>query len=961
MSVIVTSLIAITSVGLALYGLIGRSELVGRIAALENQIHVQEQQSTAEIAALQAELAPLEKVRKIPNIIERGRRLESEIAARLEQARQQAEILLARARGDAESVRFEASAHFEEAQQQAEILLARARGDAESVRFEAAAQLEQARRGVSAIIQAADRDAEGRKIAIARDAAEDRRAAGLARTDAERQARQVLQDAQAEARKMAAAARKEAKEKVGKVDEVLDLATKYAAAIREKAEARAEEIGGLSYEALRRHDFYEAAAQALKHRVEGYVESYPIPSDHVLDELAYSYGFHQAGERLKLARDRVRIMERNGTAATCLYPDGWKRDYAISFVLGAFNGRVDAILARIKPAQHGKLAQEIRDTFALTNKNGEVFRNARIHDEFLDARLEELKWGVAVQKIKEQDRDEQRALRDQIKEEEKARKEREKAVKQAEREEGLLAKALERARQDFDHASAQDRERYEAKLHDLAGQLRAAEEKSRRAVSMAQQTKCGHVYVISNVGSFGADVYKIGLTRRLNPQDRVRELGGASVPFAFDVHALIYAEDAPALEAELHRQFREAKVNKVNRRKEFFRLPLAEIRAAIGAMNPDVRWSLAAEAQEYHDTLALEARLQGDAGFRRHWAESEAAFQATGFDEDEEPASEDSEVAPAATLGATKRARTQAAGRGRAMIEDEIDGPGLKVASARFVFWLSFAVNTILYITISYVFIATLITIQSRRPGKSVPLLVSGLVQAALQLSIVYSPKFLGRPIVDRLLRRRGLVRPPTPKQVEAAQGSVFAVPARTTTVETWARGPGVAPKVEPVEVPFTLDAYILSGLSVWGLAAVGTPLAFSGSLAGPGAATFFLLWFGGLFAGLMILVGVWAAVSMGGLVEPTRVDVEGVWGYPHRLAFRRRFAPWSAVAACRVETDRDARGRVLDVRPTLIGLGGEPLMRLQMPEASVADQERLVRAILARTPKAADDPDGPA
>src|SRR5215212_6202729 len=168
-------------------------------------------------------------------------------------------------------------------------------------------------------------------------------------------------------------------------------------------------------------------------------------------------------------------MERSGLAATCNYPEGWKRDYAISFVLGAFNGKVDSILARLKPANQGKLIQEIKDVYALANHNGEVFKNARIYEEYLDARLEELKWAVAVQRLKEKEREEQRAIREQIRDEEKARKEIERAIKQAEREEETITKAIERARQEYEASNAEDRAKYEAKLHDLAEKLREAE------------------------------------------------------------------------------------------------------------------------------------------------------------------------------------------------------------------------------------------------------------------------------------------------------------------------------------------------------------------------------------------------------------------------------------------------------------------------------------------------------
>ena len=97
-------------------------------------------------------------------------------------------------------------------------------------------------------------------------------------------------------------------------------------------------------------------------------------------------------------------------------------------------------------------------------------------------------------------------------------------------------------------------------------------DREERAISMAQKTKAGYVYVISNPMSFGDDVIKVGMTRRVDPYDRVRELGDASVPDTFDVHALFYTEDAPSLESKLHKKFDGKRVNLVNRRKEFFRM-----------------------------------------------------------------------------------------------------------------------------------------------------------------------------------------------------------------------------------------------------------------------------------------------------------------------------------------------------------------------------------------------------
>ena len=213
----------------------------------------------------------------------------------------------------------------------------------------------------------------------------------------------------------------------------------------------------------------------------------------------------------------------------------------------------------------------------------------------------------------------------------------ERAIKQAAREEEVITKAIEHTRQEYESANAEDRAKYEAKLQDLAQKLRDAEEKNQRALSRAQQTKRGNVYVISNIGSFGEDVFKIGLTRRLEPMDRVKELGDASVPFAFDVHAMIPSEDAPALELALHRRFLQNQINKVNPRKEFFRLKLKDIRCVVDELTPEVRWTMAAEARDYRDSLTLERKMQEDPEFRKRWTETEEAFESRlPFDDEAE-------------------------------------------------------------------------------------------------------------------------------------------------------------------------------------------------------------------------------------------------------------------------------------------------------------------------------------
>ena len=145
-------------------------------------------------------------------------------------------------------------------------------------------------------------------------------------------------------------------------------------------------------------------------------------------------------------------------------------------------------------------------------------------------------------------REEQRQVKEQAREEAGPQEIANVALREAAKEEEMLRKAMEQAQEQFEQATGEQKAKFEQRLQEMADRLKQAEERKDRAVSLAQQTKKGHVYIISNIGSFGEDVFKIGLTRRWDPLDRVRELGDASVPFGFDVHAMILAEDAPKLE-----------------------------------------------------------------------------------------------------------------------------------------------------------------------------------------------------------------------------------------------------------------------------------------------------------------------------------------------------------------------------------------------------------------------------
>ena len=474
-------------------------------------------------------------------------------------------------------------------------------------------------------------------------------------TDAEKRAQEILDKADDEAESIISKSRSEvqitndetaiikksnkellqrAKDEAEKVRED---ATRQAALILSEAENKAKEIAGEAYDIANKAKHYEEVSKAMKYVIEGYGDEYLKPTFSLLDDLADEFGYDEAGQRLKDARERTRMLMKNGDAASCDYVEKNRKDTAINFVLDAFNGKVDTFLAMIKKDNYGILEQKIQDAYSLVNFLGAAFRNARINSIYLDSRLDELKWGVAVNELKLQEREEQRRIKEQIREEEKARREYEKAMRDAAKEEETIRKAMEKAQQAIAKASEEQKAKYEEQLADLEQKLIEAEAKNQRALSMAQQTKSGHVYIISNIGSFGENVYKIGMTRRLEPLDRVRELGDASVPFPFDVHAMIYCEDAPKLETELHRFFVQNQVNKVNPRKEFFRIPISDIRKEVEKREVEVKWTMTALASEYKETLAIERSMENDNQTKEEWLKQQKLFKETAasLDEDE--------------------------------------------------------------------------------------------------------------------------------------------------------------------------------------------------------------------------------------------------------------------------------------------------------------------------------------
>ncbi len=196
------------------------------------------------------------------------------------------------------------------------------------------------------------------------------------------------------------------------------------------------------------------------------------------------------------------------------------------------------------------------------------------------------------------EREEQARIKAQIREEQRLEREIQRELQQLERERAAIQAALEKA-------IAEAKEEHSEEVERLKGRLAEAEAKSQRAMSRAQMTKSGHVYIISNIGSFGEGVYKIGMTRRLEPIDRVRELGDASVPFPFDVHMMISCDDAPSLENAIHRALHKVRLNRIKPRKEFFRTNIDTVRGIVEKHHGEVQYVADAEALEYRQSLSM--------------------------------------------------------------------------------------------------------------------------------------------------------------------------------------------------------------------------------------------------------------------------------------------------------------------------------------------------------------------
>lgn len=249
-------------------------------------------------------------------------------------------------------------------------------------------------------------------------------------------------------------------------------------------------------------------------------------------------------------------------------------------LLRAFNSECDDLIEHVKYNTYETAKKRMDSSYAAISKLGSIM-DVAITYPYYSSKCAELSLALEYRQKKQEEKEEQKALKAQMREEAKLAKEIEEARKKIEKEQKHYTNALTKINQQIAKATDDEKQQLMLKKEEIENELLEIDKSIKNIDYREANAKAGYVYVISNIGAFGDNVYKIGMTRRLDPYERVDELGDASVPFDFDVHAMIFSEDAPKLEAALHKAFESKKINMVNTRREFFAVTLDEIKEEV--------------------------------------------------------------------------------------------------------------------------------------------------------------------------------------------------------------------------------------------------------------------------------------------------------------------------------------------------------------------------------------------
>ena len=324
--------------------------------------------------------------------------------------------------------------------------------------------------------------------------------------------------------------------------------------------------------------------------------------------------------KLSEVRSNQKEMIKNGDAGTIFNPmtlDGSEakgrsmQKKNIKQLVRSFNGECEAAINKVTKSNIEMIEKRITRSFEQLNKLNES-NGVRLTANYLDSKLDEAHIALEYALKKEQEKELLREQRQREKEERQAQREYAQERAKYEKDETHFQQAKDLLQNKINNSKSDvEIESLKRKLADLQDKISDIQAKKVKLSDRAENPTAGYVYIISNIGSFGQNVYKIGVTRRLDPMDRINELSSASVPFKFDVHALIFTDDAYKLETELHEYFDKERVNKVNKRKEFFRLNIDEIKQIL-SKHKELTFDFheIPDAPEYRDTLLIEKKMQ---------------------------------------------------------------------------------------------------------------------------------------------------------------------------------------------------------------------------------------------------------------------------------------------------------------------------------------------------------------
>lgn len=357
-------------------------------------------------------------------------------------------------------------------------------------------------------------------------------------------------------------------------------------ALKEQETAKTEKLNKLS-EKLKKinNDITEKKKELIELDDEILFQSYSL--------FKPMYDF-SSSEVYKLQLDSIREQQKamiKDKSAVDFF-DGWTVDGSkskgrkmtndnIKMILRCFNTDCENAIDRVKYNNIDSMRNRIKKSYETLNKLNEV-NQISIRPSFLELKMSELQVAVEYALKKQDEKEEQKRIRQELREQAKLQKELEEARKNIVKEQQHYSNALTKLNTQLESdLSEEQRNNLLEKKQEVEEQLQKLQESLENVDYRAANQKAGYVYIISNIGAFGENVYKIGMTRRLEPMDRVDELGDASVPFNFDVHAMIFSEDAPKLEAALHKAFEDKKLNMINTRREFFHVTLDEIEQVV--------------------------------------------------------------------------------------------------------------------------------------------------------------------------------------------------------------------------------------------------------------------------------------------------------------------------------------------------------------------------------------------